>query len=177
MSLPPEHKCKTTLSSVFAGIATKFASPSAKTPLGNIVYLGQLLPNPKAVSKSRLSSHGLCRVPSPGLLPCLGMGGCRVCSALECGRGDGSCRPSLSPPSACPAWRGPSTPVAEKLLPPRAAGPRAAPFGELFWSSSPSPSKSNTRSMLFAEMNVQIKPEGEGLCCLPPRLARLLPAP
>lgn len=111
----------------------------------------------------------------------------QACSAHEGGRGgDSSCKPSFSPTSACPAWRGPRTPTPAKLLQPRTAR-SSSPLGariscNSFWevflaSSSPLLGKSNTHSVLFAEMNVQIKPEGEGLRRLPPRLAWLLPAP
>lgn len=124
---------------VFAGISVRFPSPSVRVPLGNVVYLGQLLPEP---------GQGLC--PNKDF-PALVFAGSplpaasawedveQACSAHEGGQGDGSCKPSLSPTSARPAWRGPSTPTPAKPLQPHCMVLVQLLLGSILGSSSPSP--------------------------------------
>lgn len=124
-------------SDVFAGVSVRFPSSSAKVPLGIVVYLGQLLPDP---------GQGLCLYhdfpaqvfagsPLPARCPALAWEDVeQVCSAHEGGQGDGSCKPSLSPTSAHPARRGPSTPTLAKPLQPHAAWSSCNSFWGVFWA-------------------------------------------
>lgn len=153
---------------VFAGISVRFPSPSAKVPLGNVVYLGQLLPEP---------GQGLC--PNNGF-PALVFAGSPLLAASAwenveqaCLAREGRLLQTLPLPYICPSCpEGSKHTHPSKTTAATLHGPCATPFGEYFRQLL-----SITRFMLFAEMNLQIKPEGEGLLCLPPCLAWLLPAP
>lgn len=147
---------------VFAGISVRFPSPSVRVPLGNLVYLGQLLPEP---------GQGLC--PNNDF-PALVFAGSPLPAASAWEDVEQACSAHEVPlPYICPSClEGSKHTHPSKTTAATPHGPCATPFGKYFRQLL-----SITRFMLFAEVNLQIKPEGEGLLCLPPCLAWLLPAP
>lgn len=143
-------------------------SPSVKTPLWNVLDLGQLLPHKGCVQFRTFQSWVIAGS------PCLSCSRALLWGGMELGTQgwleDGSCQPSLSPTSAHPAWRALSTPTPAKPLHPHSwVPPRSLPLtqlllGRILARSSPSPGKSNTRSVLFAAMDVNLGVKGFAAC-------------